>query len=53
MIIWEGNQPWDKKYEGLPLHSNGVEIERPENIFTASLPYGVVPMIICFLAVFF
>lgn len=52
-IIWEGNQPWDKKYEGMPLHSNAKKIKKPKNIFTVSLPYGILPMIICFLAVFF
>ncbi len=51
-IIWEGNQEWNKYFPEEQLPQNAVKIKRPENILTASLPYGIIPMIICFATVF-
>lgn len=47
-IIWCGNKPWDTNYPEMPLPDNAVELKRPENIFIASLPYGIVPLLLCF-----
>ena len=50
-IIWEGNQDWNRNFKDkqLPAHAN--KISRPDNIIKSSLPYGILPMLICFLAV--
>lgn len=51
-IIWEGNQPWGKGHPDIPLPKGAVKIERADNLLSASLPYGIIPMILCFVAVF-
>lgn len=50
-IIWEGNQDWNRNFKDkqLPAHAN--KISRPDNIIKSSLPYGILPMLICFSAV--
>ncbi len=53
MIKWEGNQPWGKEYEELPIPEGAVKLKRPDDIIKASLPYGILPMLICMSAVFF
>ncbi len=53
MIKWEGNQPWGKEYEELPVPNGAVKLKRPDDIIKASLPYGILPMLICMSAVFF
>lgn len=50
-IIWEGNQEWDREFDDEPLPGNAKRLERPDDILKASLPYGIVPGLICFLAV--
>ena len=47
-IIWEGNQNWDKDFPDEPIPKGAVKLNRPDNILSASLPYGIIPMIICF-----
>ncbi len=51
-IIWEGNQPWGKEFPEIPLTEGAVKIERPDDLLSASVPYGIVPMLLCFIAVF-
>lgn len=51
-IIWEGNQNWDKNFPDGPIPKGAVKIKRPDHILSASLPYGITPMIICFIFVF-
>lgn len=54
MIVWEGNQPWGKEREEQPaIPSDAVMIRRPDDILKASVLYGILPMMICFAAVFF
>ena len=50
-IIWEGNQPWGKEFPDIPLPEGAVKIKRPDNLLSASVPYGIIPMILCFIAV--
>lgn len=52
-IIWEGHQEWDKEYpEGVsPL--NAHKIKRPIDILKASVPYGIIPMLLCFACVLY
>ncbi len=51
-IIWEGNQPWEKERPDGPVPENAVKIKRPDNILSTSLPFGVIPAVLCFIAVF-
>jgi hypothetical protein len=52
-IVWEGNQKaWGLPHSGEPLHPNAVRIKTSEQPFKDSLPYGIPPMLICFLTVF-
>lgn len=52
-IIWEGNQDWDKEYpEGRPPE-NARKLQRPADVLKASVPYGIIPMLICFSCVFY
>ena len=50
-IVWEGNQPWEKEFPDIPLPKGAAKIKRPDNLLSASVPYGIVPMILCFIAV--
>ncbi len=52
-IIWVGNQAWEKEYPDGGAPENAVKINRPDDILKASLPYGILPMLLCFLCVFF
>ncbi len=49
-IIWEGNQDWGKEFpEGQGnVPADAKKLKRPDDILKASLPYGIVPMILCF-----
>jgi len=52
-IVWEGNKKeWGLPHDGEPLHENAVKIKTSGNVFRDSIPYGIPPMLICFLAVF-
>ncbi len=52
-IVWEGNKKeWGLPHEGEPLHENAVRIKTADNVFRDSIPYGIPPMLICFLTVF-
>ncbi len=51
-IIWEGNQPWDKEYPEGRVPPKGTKLKRADDILKASLPYGILPMILCFACIF-
>ena len=52
-IVWEGNKKeWGLPHSGEPLHKNAVRIKTADNVFRDSIPYGIPPMLICFLTVF-
>lgn len=51
-IIWEGNQEWDKDFPDVPISEKAVKINRPDDILKSSLPYGIIPLAICFVSVF-
>ncbi len=51
-IIWEGNQDWEKDFPDGQVPENAVKLKRPDDILKASLPYGIFPLIICFVCVF-
>lgn len=47
-IVWCGNKPWDTDFpETVPLPKNVVPLRRPENIFRASLVYGIPALLLC------
>lgn len=50
--VWDGNQPWDKEIKEKSISKSAVLIDRPNDIIKTSIPYMVVPCIICFIAVF-
>ena len=52
MIQWVGCQKWDTDFPELPLPACARQLEFPEHMLTAALPYGVLPMLICFAALF-
>jgi len=45
-IKWVGNRPWGTEFPEFPLPEDASPIDRPENIFTACLPYGIVPLLL-------
>ena len=51
-IIWCGNKKWDSEFPEKPLPENAVKIEGKADIFTGSLPYGIVPFLFCFLLIY-
>ena len=50
-IIWCGNKKWDSKYPEKPLPDNSVKIETKKDIFIGSLPYGIIPLLFCFVII--
>lgn len=61
-IIWNGNknwdnvcdgkQPWDREIAEKGIPENAVLIDRPDDIFKASIPYMILPCMVCFAAIF-
>lgn len=51
-IKWVGFQKWDKGYPEIPLPEDATEITSPDHYFLASLKYGIIPMLVCFAALF-
>ena len=47
-IIWCGNKSWDTNFPQSALPSNAKPIERPDNIFRSSIPYGILPLLFCY-----
>ena len=50
--VWDGNQPWDREIEEKSIPENAVLIDRPDDIIKASIPYMIIPCIVCFVAIF-
>ena len=44
-IIWCGNKPWNTDFPEKALPHYAKRIERPDNIFKSSIPYGILPLI--------
>lgn len=51
-IKWVGLQKWSKEYPDEPLPNEAVVISYPENNIRSSLKYGILPMLLCFLALY-
>lgn len=51
-IIWCGNKKWDSAFPEKPLPENAVRIERKADLFTGSLPYGIVPFLFCLIIIY-
>lgn len=52
MIQWVGCQKWDTDFPDLPLPARAERLEFPKHMLTAALPYGVLPMLVCYAALF-
>ena len=50
--VWDGKQPWDREIEEKSIPENAVLIDRPDDIIKASIPYMIIPCIVCFVAIF-
>lgn len=50
--VWDGKQPWDRECEEKSIPENAVLIDRPDDIIKASIPYMIIPCIVCFVAIF-
>lgn len=50
--VWNGKQPWDREIEEKSIPENAVLIDRPDDIIKASIPYMIIPCIVCFVAIF-
>ena len=50
--VWDGKQPWDREIEEKIIPENAVLIDRPDDIIKASIPYMIIPCIVCFVAIF-
>ena len=50
--VWDGKQPWDRELAEKSVPENSVLIDRPNDIFKASIPYMILPCIVCFVAIF-
>ena len=51
-IIWCGNQSWDTDFPQNTLPNNAKRIERPDNIFKSSIPYGILPFIFSYAIIY-
>ena len=51
--VENGNQPWDKEIETKNIPDNTNLFNRKDNIFKASIPYMILPFLLCFLAVLY
>src|SRR5574344_105317 len=47
-VIWCGNKSWESDFPESALPDNAVKINRPDDIFKSSVPYGILPFIISF-----
>lgn len=53
MIVWEGNKKeFGTTHDKPPIPQNAVKIRDAEGFIGKAVPFGVVPMMICMLAVF-
>lgn len=51
-IKWVGNKPWDSDFPEFFMPTKAVMLKRPDNIFKASIPYGVLPLIWSYALIF-
>ena len=51
-IIWCGNKSWDTDFPENMLPNNAKRIERPDNIFKSSIPYGILPFIFSYAIIY-
>jgi len=51
-IIWCGNKSWDTDFPENTLPNNAKRIERPDNIFKSSMPYGILPLIFSYAIIY-
>ena len=61
-IIWDGNKNWEnvwtvssrgtERLNEKIIPENAVLIDRPDDIIKASIPYMIIPCIVCFVAIF-
>ncbi len=51
-IIWCGNKKWNSGFPEKTLPENVVKIAGNENIFTASIIYGIIPFLLCLLIIY-
>ncbi|MCD7817812.1 MAG: DUF3267 domain-containing protein [Lachnospiraceae bacterium] len=49
--VFNGDQPWDKEISEKDIPEKAVFLDRPADIVRASVPYMILPCIICFVAV--
>ena len=50
--VWDGNQPWDREIAKKSIPEKAVLIDRPDDIIKVSIPYMIIPCIVCLVAVF-
>ncbi len=50
-VVFDGNQIWDEEIRLAAVPEGAVLLKRPENIFKGSVPFMVVPLLVCFTAV--
>ena len=50
--VWDGKQLWDREIKATSIPENAVLIDRPDDIIKASIPYMIIPCIVCFVAIF-
>ena len=50
--VWNGKQRWDREIAEKSIPENSVLIDRPNDIVKASIPYMILPCIVCFVAIF-
>lgn len=50
--VWDGNQPWDREIAEKSIPGKAVLIDRSDDIIKVSIPYMIIPCIICFVASF-
>lgn len=51
-IKWVGNQSWDTEFPEFPMPARAKVIQRPDNIFKASLPYGAPALLLSYFIIF-
>lgn len=50
-IKWVGNKAWDSDFPEFSMPTKAVMLKRPDNIFRASIPYGILPLILSYVPI--
>lgn len=50
-VAFNGNQEWDKEIRAAAVPKEAVLLKRPKNIFKGSVPFMVIPLMICFASI--